>query len=78
MAKRRRSYNIVAKRRRSYNIMAKRRWSYNIMAKRRRSYNIMAKRKGTKRQTMIYKSVHKKIKIAQHEPYQKNRGVQKD
>jgi len=35
----------------------------------RRTDNIMTKRKGTKRQTMIYKTLHRKIKIEQHEPY---------
>jgi hypothetical protein len=33
----------------------------------------MAKRKQTKRQTMIYKTLHRKIKIEQHEPHRKNR-----
>ena len=37
----------------------------------RRTDNIMTKRKGTKRQTMIYITLHRKIKIEQHEPYWK-------
>jgi hypothetical protein len=43
--------------------MAKRRRTDNIMAKRRRTDNIMAKRKRTKRQTTIYKTLHRKLKI---------------
>jgi hypothetical protein len=38
----------------------------------------MDKRKGTKRQTMIYKTLHGKLKIGKHEPHQKwgvNSGV---
>jgi len=29
----------------------------------------MPKRKGTKRQTTIYKPLHRKLKIGQHEPH---------
>jgi hypothetical protein len=34
----------------------------------------MAKRKSTKGQTTIYKTLHKKLKMEQHEPT-KNRGL---
>ena len=30
---------------------------------------LMAKRKRTKRQTIIYKILHGKLKVRQHEPY---------
>jgi hypothetical protein len=43
--------------------MAKRRRTENTMAKRRRTDNTMAKRKNTKGQTVIYKSLHRKLKI---------------
>jgi hypothetical protein len=33
----------------------------------------MAKRKGAKRQTMLYKTLKRKLRIKQHEPY-KNWG----
>jgi hypothetical protein len=46
--------------------MAKRRTTDNTMAKRRRTDNTMAKRKSTKEQTMISKSLHRKINIEQH------------
>ena len=36
---------------------------------RRRTDNTMAKRKRTKRQTTIYKALHKKLKTKQHEPH---------
>jgi hypothetical protein len=35
--------------------------------------NIIAKRKRTKGQTMIYKTLHRKLKMEQHEPHKKNR-----
>jgi hypothetical protein len=67
--------------RRTYNTMAKRR-TYNTMAKRRTDNtqwpkegdNTMAKRKRTKRQTMIYKTSHRKLKIEQHK-FHKNLGL---
>jgi hypothetical protein len=34
--------------------------------------NAMAKRKRTKEQTMIYKTLHRKLKIDQHKPLLKN------
>jgi hypothetical protein len=37
-------------------------------------YNTMVKRKRTKGQTTIYKTVHIKLKMEQHEPT-KNRGL---
>ena len=36
---------------------------------RRRIDNAMGKRKRTKGQTMIYKTLHRKLKIEQREPY---------
>jgi hypothetical protein len=41
------------------------------MAKIKRTDNTMAKRKG---QTIIYKTLHRKLKIEQHEPHKKNLG----
>jgi len=38
-------------------------------ASRRRTDNALAKRKGTKGQTTIFKPLHRKIKIEQHEPH---------
>ena len=35
--------------------------------KKERQYN--GQKKGTKRQTMIYKTLHRKLKIEQHEPH---------
>jgi len=35
----------------------------------RRTDNTMAKRKGTKGQITIYKTLHRKLEIEQHEPY---------
>jgi hypothetical protein len=35
--------------------------------------NTMAKRKQTKKQTMLYKTIHRKLQIEQHEPHRKNR-----
>jgi hypothetical protein len=52
--------------RRIDNTMAKRRTD-NTMAK-RRTDNTMGKRKRTKRQTTIYKALHRKLKIEQYEP----------
>jgi hypothetical protein len=37
----------------------------------RRVDNTMAKRKRAKRQTMIYKAIHRELKIEQYESYQK-------
>ena len=37
-----------------------------------RTNNTMAKRKWTKGQTMIYKALHKKLKIGHHEHQQKH------
>jgi len=34
----------------------------------KRTYNTMTKRKRTKGQTTIYKTLHRKLKIEQHEP----------
>jgi hypothetical protein len=51
--------------RRTDNTMAKRRTD-NTMAK-RRTDNTMAKRRRTKRQTTIYKTLHRKLKIEEHE-----------
>jgi hypothetical protein len=36
--------------------------------------NTIAKIKGTKRETTIYKTLHRKIKIEQHEPHKKPGG----
>jgi len=36
---------------------------------RRRTDNIMVKIKITQEQTMIYKTLHRKLKIEQHEPH---------
>ena len=38
-----------------------------------RTDNSMAKRKGAKRQTMLFKTLKRKLRIKQHEPY-KNWG----
>jgi hypothetical protein len=35
----------------------------------RRTDNTMANRKSTKGQTMIYKTLHRKLKVEQHEPH---------
>jgi hypothetical protein len=35
----------------------------------RNTDNTMAKRKGTKGQTMIYKTLHRKLRIERHEPH---------
>jgi hypothetical protein len=39
------------------------------MAKGRRTNNTMAKGKRTKRKTTIYKTLHRILKIEQHEPH---------
>jgi hypothetical protein len=39
-----------------------------------KKYNTMTKRKRTKRQATIYKTLHRKLKMEQHEPT-KNRGL---
>ena len=39
-----------------------------------KKYNTMTKRKRTKGQTTIYKTLHRKLKMEQHEPT-KNRGL---
>jgi hypothetical protein len=66
----------MAKRRGTDNTMAKRRGIDNTMAKRRGTDNTMAKRRGTdntmapcKKDKMIYKTLHRKLKIEQHEPH---------
>jgi hypothetical protein len=60
MVKRRRTDNTMVKRRRTDNTMVKRRTD-NTMVK-RRTDNTMVKRKGTKRQALIYKALHRKLK----------------
>jgi hypothetical protein len=40
-----------------------------IRANRKSTDNKMAERKGGKRQTMIYKTLHRKLKIVDHKPY---------
>jgi hypothetical protein len=57
------------KRRRPDNTMAKRRRPDNTMAKRRRPDYTMAKRRRTKEQAIIYKTLHRKLKIEQHESH---------
>jgi hypothetical protein len=47
--------------------MAKRRRTDNTMTKRRRTDNTMTKRRRTKEPSMIYKTLHRKLKIEQHE-----------
>jgi hypothetical protein len=37
------------------------------MAKRKRTDNIMAKRRRTKRQAIVYKTIHRRLKIEEHE-----------
>jgi hypothetical protein len=49
--------------------MAKRRRIDYTMAKRRRIDYTMAKRRRTKGQTIIYKTLHRKLKIEQHESH---------
>jgi hypothetical protein len=74
----RRTDNTMTKRRtdnkitkRTDNTMTKRRRTDNTMTKRRRTDNTMNKRRRTKGQTMIYKTLHRKLKMNQHEPYEK-------
>jgi hypothetical protein len=67
--------NTMTKRRRMDNTMTKRRRMDNTMTKRRRMDNTMTKRKRTKGQTMIYKTLHRKLKIEQHEPHRVNSGA---
>jgi hypothetical protein len=57
----------MTKRRRTDNTMTKRRRTDNTMAKRRRTDNTMTKRRRTKEPSMIYKTLHRKLKIEQHE-----------
>ena len=65
MTKRRRTGNTMTKRRRTDNTMTKRSRTDNTMTKRRRTDNTMTKRKQiTKGQTMIYKTLHRKLDIA--------------
>ena len=45
----------------------------NTMTKRRRTDNTMDKRKRTKGRAMIYKTLHRKIKIQQYELHIKSR-----
>jgi hypothetical protein len=47
--------------------MGKRRRIDNTMGKRRRIDNTMGKRKRTNGQTMMYKTLHRKLNIEQHE-----------
>jgi hypothetical protein len=54
-------------RRRTDNTMDRRRTD-NTMA-RRRTDNTMANAKGTKRQTTIYKTLDRILKVEQHEPH---------
>jgi hypothetical protein len=64
MTKRRRTDNTMTKRSRTDNTMTKRRTD-NTMTKRSRTDNTMTKRKQiTKGQTMIYKTLHRKLDIA--------------
>jgi hypothetical protein len=41
----------------------------HVFLRRWRDDNTMTKRKGRKDQTMIYKTLHRKQQIGQHEPY---------
>jgi hypothetical protein len=75
MTKRKRTDNIMTKRKRTDNIMTNRKRTDNIMTNRKRTDNIMTNRKRTKRQTMIYKTLHRKLKIEQHEHHTKT-GVE--
>jgi hypothetical protein len=53
--------------------MAERRRADNTMAERSRADSSMAERKRIKRQTMIYKTRHRKLTIEQHEhQYKRN------
>jgi hypothetical protein len=61
------------KRRGTDNIMVKRRGTDNIMVKRRGTDNIMDKRKRKKDQIIMYKTLHRKLKIEQHETHKNNR-----
>jgi hypothetical protein len=49
--------------------MDKRRRTDNTIAKRRSPDNTMAKRRRTKEQAIIYKTLHRKLKIEQHESH---------
>jgi hypothetical protein len=40
----------------------------------RRTENTMTKKKRTKRNTTIYKTLHRKLKIEQHEPHYNSNG----
>jgi hypothetical protein len=53
--------------------MVKRRGTDNIMVKRRGTDNIMDKRKRKKDQIIMYKTLHRKLKIEQHETHKNNR-----
>jgi hypothetical protein len=64
----------MAKRRRTDNTMTKKRRTDNTMAK-RRTDNTMAKSKRRKGQTTIYKTLHRKLKIEQHEPHKNQQSV---
>ena len=57
----------MVKRKRTDNTMVKRKRTDNTMVKRKRTDNIMVKRKRTRGQTTIYKTLHRKLKIEQHE-----------
>jgi hypothetical protein len=67
MAKRKRTDNTMAKKRKTDNTMAKRRRTDNVMAKKKRTDNTMARRKRTKKQAIVDKIPHRRLKIEQHE-----------
>jgi hypothetical protein len=49
--------------------LAKKNLKISKSGNRKRTDNTMAKRKSTKGQTMIYKILHRKLKIELHEPH---------
>jgi len=73
MTKTTRTGNTMTKTTRTDNTMAKTTRTDNTMAKTTRTGNTMAKRMGTKRQIMIYKALHRKLKIEQRETYKNGR-----
>jgi hypothetical protein len=58
-------------RKRTDNTMDNRKRTDNTMDNRKRTDNTMDNRKRTKGQTMIYKTLHRKQKIKQHELHEK-------
>ena len=76
MAKRTKTDNTMAKRTKTDNTMGKRTKTDNTMGKRKNTDNTMGKRNMTKGQTTIYKTLHRKLKIEQHESI-KNRKLNK-